>query len=168
MSDLDESLHNQIDEAARSYGDESAASIYRRFGLAQRGILLNTFQKYVTTLRKEIAGERINATLRNIGDSEPPTWDEIDRIARISALERLRAGDAKVYELVLLSKSRREHDKLELEKAAESRAEELHRIKLEQVSKTLRKDVDERTEGGTKTLKREEVYDMIDKIMRGE
>lgn len=135
MSDLDESLLSQIDEAARSYGDESAASIYRRFGLAQRGILLNTFQKYVTTLRKEIAGERINATLKNIGDSEPPTWDEIDRIARISALERLRAGDAKVYELVLLSKSRREHDKLELEKEAEQRAAEIHSEKMKEIRK---------------------------------
>lgn len=149
MSDLDETLLNQIDEAARSYADESASSIFRRFGLAQRGIQLGTFQKYVSTLRKEVAGERINATLASIGGAEPPTWEEIDRIARISALERLRAGDAKVYELVLLSKSRREHDKLELEKISEARASEIHNAKMAE----LRKAQEQALEATTKDVR---------------
>lgn len=134
MADLPHDLSAQLAQAVLSHADESAASIYQRFGLAQRGILLGTFQKYVSRIRREAAGERMNTVLEDIG-TEPPTWEEIDSMARREAVRKLMAGDAKIYEIALLSKGRREHDKLEMEKQAETRAMELHAEKMRELRK---------------------------------
>ncbi len=137
MADLDESLQNQIDEAILSHANKSTVDIFREFGLASRGLLLNTFTKYVGALRKEAKAERINAVLEMQATQPPPTWEEIDRLARLEAVRRLNAGDGKMYELVLLSKSRRENDKLELERDAERRANEKHEAWREDLEKRL-------------------------------
>ena len=166
MSDLPESLVAEIDLAVLSLADESATSIYTRFGLAQRGIGKSSFDKYVGALRREQKDRRFIESPPP-PPNDTPSWDDLDRMARRAMLEALQAGNTKVYELVMLSKSRREADKLDLERMAEARAEELHRTKIAALAANLKKDVDTRT-GEGKTLTREEVYDAIDKAMRGE
>jgi len=125
MDALDATLRGEIEEALKSQADESVASIYRRFGLSQRGILLRTFHNFATAVRQRLPQGRLSPAAR-AEDERVPEWDELDRWARREALARLQAGDAKVYELVLLSRSRRESDKLALEQQAEKRAEEKH------------------------------------------
>lgn len=127
IADLEPALRGEIDEAIRSARNESVSSIFRRFGLAQRGLLLRTFANHVRSVRAR------PVTVDE--DERVPEWDELDRWARIEALKRLRAGDAKVYELVLLSRSRREADKLAIEQRAELRAAELHEAKMAEVRK---------------------------------
>lgn len=142
ISDLDESLQLQIDEAILSHADESALSIFRRFGLAQRGLNLGTFQKYAGTLRRENAGERMAEALERAATA-PPAWEELDRLARVAAVQRLQAGDAKLYEIMLLSRARREEDKLVLEQRAEERAAELHAAKMAELRKAQEQALDE-------------------------
>lgn len=161
MDSLDATLRGEIEEALKSNADESVASIYRRFGLSQRGILLRTFHNFATAVRARLSPAQREA------DERVPEWDEIDKWARIEALAQLRAGNAKLYELVLLSRSRRESDKLALEQQAEKRATELHELKLKDLRTRFKAEVEAKTEGG-KTLGREDVYDLIDKAMRGE
>lgn len=161
MDSLDATLRGEIEESLKSSANESVASIYRRFGLAQRGILLRTFHNFATAVR-----QRLNPTAP-IEEEPVPEWDEIDKWARREALAQLQAGNAKLYELVLLSRSRRESDKLALEREADKRAGEIHELKLKDLRTRFKAAVTEKTEGG-KTLAREDVYDLIDKAMRGE
>jgi len=163
VEELDATLRAEIDEAIRSRADESVASIYRRFGLAQRGVILRGFQRYVSDLRARHEGERLVASEPDVGEV---SWNEIERRAMRGMLERLQAGDAKMYELALVVGRRHERERIDIEQRAEKRATELHQVKLEQLSKDLRKQVEERTEGD-KSLTRADVYDLIDQVMRG-
>ena len=163
IADLDEGLRREIDQAVDSQANESTRSIYNRFGLAQRGLNFETFRKYVSTRRLA----RVRTDAEPVTLDKVPDWDELDQWARRYAMERLHAGDAKVYELLLVSRSKREADKAKIEERIDARAEELHKIKIDQLSKDLRKDVETKSEGGTKTLTREDVYDLIDQAMRG-
>lgn len=125
MSDLSESLVGEIDHAILSRADESATSIYTRFGLATRGIGKSSFDKYVGTLRREQKDRRYLESPPPPPD-DVPSWDELDRRARVEALRALNEGSAKLYEIMLLSKAKRETDKLDLERMAEARADEKH------------------------------------------
>jgi hypothetical protein len=169
IDDLDERLREQITEAIRSHAEESAVSIYRRFGLSQRGVLLNTFQKHVGQVRREAAGERVAAyEPPAAGMTEPQVIAELRRRVLSSALASLDAGDMKPYEVVGFMSRVQEWERIDIERRAETRAEELHKVKLDQLSKDLRKGIEQKTEGGTKDLSREAVYDLIDRAMRGQ
>lgn len=164
MSCLPESLVEQIDLAILSDADESATSIYTRFGLAQRGIGKSSFDKYVGRMRKEKSDRRyIENPPPPAGDA--PTWEELDRMARVEALRALSAGSSKLYELMLVTRGKREVEKLDIERMTEARAGELHAVKMASLRATMKKDVDARTSEG-ETLTREDVYDLIDQAMR--
>lgn len=161
MDDLDAPVRAEVDEAIRSEAGESAASIFRRFGLNQRGLKLDTFTRYTRKVRETEWTDRPTPT-------EVPSMQALMDQLLIGAYEAAVAGGMKPYEMASLIARVQEHDRLAIQRDADKRAAELHRIKLDQLSKDLRKDIDAKTEGGTKTLNREDVYDMIDKIMRGE
>ena len=122
VADLDEGLRREIDQAVDSQANESTRSIYNRFGLAQRGLNFETFRKYVSTRRlARVRTDAEPATLDKV-----PDWDELDQWARRYAMERLHAGDAKVYELLLVSRGKREADKAKIEERIDQRAAEKH------------------------------------------
>lgn len=127
--DLDPPLRAAVHEAIDSHAEEPAAELFRRFGLAQRGVRLDTFTRYVARRRRQDATDK-RESIAEAREGEPPSWEAIDEMARREALRRLYAGDAKVYELVLLSRSRREADRLELSRVAEQRAAELHEQRI--------------------------------------
>ena len=131
LDDLPAGLRGKIDQAITSDADESVRSIFDRFGLAQRGLVLATFYRDVRRRRLQVAA--YDAPVSRASDT--PSWEDIDRAARRLALERLNAGDGKIYELALLSRSRREADRLEIDKKIEARAKELHEIKMEELLK---------------------------------
>lgn len=132
---LDATLRGEIHAAIDSHAGESAAAIYRRFGLAQRGINERTFRLYVAERRGAAGGDGETANVAGNAASEAPSWDELDRRARSVALELLQSGNAKLYELMLLSKGKRETDKLELERRAEERAQDLYERKIAELEK---------------------------------
>lgn len=160
IDDLDPALRTEVDEAIRSDANEAASSIFRRFGLATRGLKIDTFIKYARKVRQIEWTERPE-------NNVPPTMQALMDQLLIGAYQAAMSGEMKPYEMASLIARVQEHDRIGIQKEAEARAAELHRIKLEQLSKTLKKDVDTKSENGTKTLQREDVYDMIDKIMRG-
>jgi hypothetical protein len=124
VDQLDAELREKVDEAIRSHAGESSASIYRRFGLAQRGIHVRTFRRYAADIRERAVGER---------PGEPPAGerrDEADMIAElrrrvlVEALASLDAGASKPYEMVGMLSRVQEWDRIEIERAAAKRAEE--------------------------------------------
>lgn len=128
VDDLEAGLRSQIDEAVRSHADESAASIYRRFGLAQRGVLLDTFQRRVCAIRRAAAGERLDAASAAKADTarmaEGEMIAELRRRVLVESLASLDAGASKPYEIVGMLSRIQEFDRIEIERAANKRAEE--------------------------------------------
>lgn len=131
LDDLPAGLRGKIDQAITSDADESVRSIFDRFGLAQRGLVLATFYRDAARRRQEI--KACDAPVSRASD--PPSWDDIDKAVRRLALKQLDAGDPKIYEIALLSRSRRDADRLEIDKKIEARANELHEIKMEELLK---------------------------------
>jgi len=56
---------------------------------------------------------------------------------------------------------------LTLSEQANRRAEELHEIRLADLRSKVKTAVEDKTAGGTKSLTREDVYDLVDQVMRG-
>ena len=161
-SAIDAGQFAAIEAAVDSEAREAAASIYRRFGLATANVSPRTFAYWVATRRKRQRTARLETALPA---GEAPSWEEIDRRARQAMLRALDAGDTRVYELALLSRSRREQDRLELDRKVDARAAEIHDVKMRQLAKELRTAVEGATEGG-KAATRQELFDRIDSIMR--
>ncbi len=157
MDALPEPLRRAIVEWVLSHARHTATRIYRKFNLAEHGIKTSTFRHWVRRTR-----ERAPDYLHQ--DETDRDYDDAEELLSALTTERLESGDVKsVAPLMMAMAARR---RVSIQERAENRAKELHDIKIEQLSKDLRKDVEERTEGG-KTLTREDVYDMIDKIVRG-
>ncbi len=163
MDGLPEVLRRSVDEWILSNGRHSAIRIFRRFNLVERGIKSDTFRRYVARVRDRAAEDPDSPS----SSRSSPRARLLDKALSL-AEERLDAKDAKhLPGIMAVVRAANDMLRVEIEEAAETRAEELHQIKIEQLSKDLRRDVDERTEGGKK-LGRQEVHDMIDRIMRGE
>lgn len=128
VDQLDAELRGRIDEAIRSHADESAASIYRRFGLAQRGVIVRTFRRYAAAIREQAAGERISAAATAMGEaermSEAQMVAELRRRVLVGALAAADAGDAKPYEMAAMLARVQDFDRIEIQRAADKRAEE--------------------------------------------
>lgn len=173
LDHLDDSLRDAIDQALRSHANEKVTDIYDRFGLAQRDVARRSFYHYARNFRNDLKargdgpGVDMAAVDRfaALGDAE--MVQRIRRFILVRAIERLEAGDTKGYEDVAMLSRIQEYDKIEIQQAAEARAEELHQIKLEALTKELRDEVDKRSPNG-ESMGREEVYDLIDRVMRGE
>ncbi|MCB9852777.1 MAG: hypothetical protein H6819_06750 [Phycisphaerales bacterium] len=173
MESLDDATRDAIDQALASHANEGVASIFRRLGLTQRGIKRTTFYDYARRYRERMksAGKAATldaATLGRFDDlSNPEMIEKIRRRILVRAIQRLEAGDTKGYEDVALLSRIQEYDKIEINRAADERAAELHRIKVEQMSKDLRSEIEKRTPNGEQ-MSREDVFDLIDQVMRGE
>jgi hypothetical protein len=171
VDQLDAELRGRIDEAVRSHADESAASIYRRFGLAQRGVIVRTFRAYTARIRRQAAGERIDAAAAAMGEaaemSEAEMVAQLRRRVLVGALAAADAGDAKPYEMAAMLARIQEFDRIEIQRAADKRAEDLHQVKMRTVNKELKSEVEKLTEAGAKQATRGEICDLIDQVMRG-
>ena len=160
---LDQSLLRDINLAIESDAEEAPRSIYQRFGLAQRKIGSSQFRKYIYRRRRKMDG----ATPTTSDEHASLDMIEMGKKAMREFNKHLDAGAIPPYVLIDLMRASQASQLVELKQQAEERAAELHEVKMQQISKDLRKEVDERTQDGEK-LTRENVYDMIDKIMRGE
>jgi len=173
LDHLDDATRDAIDQALASHANESVASIFRRLGLAQRDVARSSFYDYANRFRDRMKesgkGPGLDVvTLERFDDvSDPELIKRIRRSILVRAIQRLEAGDSKAYEDVAMLGRIQEFDKIEINRAADERAAELHRIKVEQMSKDLRSEVEKRTPNGEQ-LSRDDVFDMIDNIMRGE
>lgn len=154
-------------DAALAAG-EAATGVWRRFNLQQYGVTLSTFRKWATVKRADLAARR-----KATGETpvpQPVPLDDASPVERIIArgLESLEIAlernDIKVYELSAALRTLIEFGHLDIQRAAEARAQELHELKLND----LRKAVETASDGGTKELSAQAVYDVIDRVMRGE
>lgn len=168
IDQLPEALRRDIDLALESEASESARSIFARFGLSQAGVGWAVFQKHATKIRRESRGKRIEDRMSKTDDlrTEEQLIGELRRRAYIEALAALESGDAKLYEIVSTLSRVHDFDRLSMEKAAEARAAEKHEAWKNEVSKGLRAAV-EATSPESETLTRDDVYDLIDNVMRG-
>ena len=159
-------VRRRVTEAVE--GKESARVIFNRLNL-KRFTRLSTFRHYCTEQRRELAARKSSSV--SVSDCHSPgsTASCADPRTRIreSALESIQAaidaGNVKVYELNNTLRMLADLDRVEIQQEAERRAKELHEAKL----KELRAAVETETESGTKSLSRENVYDLVDKVMRG-
>lgn len=105
VADLPPDVQGRIREAVLSHADEASASIYRRFGLSQRGICNRTFARYAKDLREQHANERGGAC----SIVAVPSWAEIDERLRCCIAARIDVGNLKAYELAELVRAVRGH-----------------------------------------------------------
>lgn len=173
FDELDDATRDAVDRALASHANEGVASIYRRLGLAQRDISQRTFYDYAKRFRKRLkesgngSGVNLAALDRYDGKSNAEMIEDLRRHILVNAMANLESGDAKLYETVALLSRIQAFDKLEIDRAADTRAAELHELKLTELRKSMKEAVDART-GSGEQMGREEVYDLIDSIMRGE
>lgn len=169
IGDLSDEVRRDLDLAIESEGDESARSLFARFTLAQRGVGWASFAKYVSQKRREARGRRIEARIASNDDTrtEAELIAELRRRAYIEALAALQAGDAKLYEIVSTLSRVHDFDRLQMERAAEARAADKHEAWKKEVEKSIRSTLDDESNADKKSFTREDVYDMIDQVMRG-
>jgi hypothetical protein len=175
LDSLDASVRERIDAAIASHRNEPIASIYRRFGLAQEDVSERSFHDYAKRLRRKLksegkaAGQDIaHADDVNLaGLTEDQLFDRMLRRILVRGLERIDAGDTKAYEDARYLSEALRFQRLKIDEAVDDRAAELHELKLTELRKSMKEAVDART-GSGEQMGREEVYDLIDSIMRGE
>ncbi len=160
IDDLDDTLRGEVDEALRSEARESASSVFRRFGLAQRGLRLDTFIRYARKLRQLVWTDEPPL------DRETPSMEEIRNRLLVAIYETAQSG-AKPYELASLFARVQDHDRIEIQKAADERAADKHDAWKKEFEKTVRSTLDDESNAGKTTFSRADVADMVDKIMRG-
>lgn len=160
VDDLDDTLRGEVDEALRSDARESASSVFRRFGLAQRGLRLDTFIRYARRLRQVVWTDEPPL------DRETPSIEEIRNRLLVAIYETAQSG-AKPYELASLFARVQDHDRIEIQKAADERAQDKHEAWKKEVEKSIRSTLDSESNADKKSFTREDVYDMIDQVMRG-
>lgn len=175
LNDLDAGERETIDAALASHRNEPVADIYRRFGLAQKEVSRRSFYAYARRFRSKmqklgkaagqtnIHADDINLSMLN----EEQLFERMMRRVLIRGIERIDAGDTKGHEDAKFLAQTLRYQRLKIEEAAEARAEEIHQAKVEQLTKELREEVDKRSPNG-ESMGREEVYDLIDRVMRGE
>lgn len=160
VNDLETAVREGVDEALRSSARESVSSVFRRYGLQQRGLKLDTFIKYARKLRQTVWTDEPPL------DREVPSIEEIRDKLLVAMYEQAKAGGMKPHELASMLARVQEHDRISILQEANERAEAKHERLMEEKSKALRAAVDAQTRSG-ETLTREAVYDMVDSVMRG-
>ena len=160
IEDLDATLRGEIDEALRSDARESASSVFRRFGLAQRGLKLDTFIRYARKLRQILWTDEPPL------DRTTPTMEEIENRLLVLIYEQAQAGSIKPYEAASLYARVQENRRIKVLEEANERAQEKFDLEIEDRSKRLRTAVEAKT-GSGETMTRADVYDLIDNVMRG-
>ncbi|MBX3396512.1 MAG: hypothetical protein KF841_14215 [Phycisphaerae bacterium] len=128
MDDLDPAIRSEVDEAIRSDANESASSIFRRFGLATRGILIGTFIKYAGRIRKTEWTEPPEITT-------PPSAKELVDQLMIVSMQSALSGAMKPTDAAALIARMQEYDRLQIIRDAETRAAEIHDAKMAELRK---------------------------------
>lgn len=146
IDDLDDTLRGEVDEALRSEARESASSVFRRFGLAQRGLRLDTFIRYARKLRQLVWTDEPPL------DRDTPSIEEIRDRLLVAIYETAKAG-AKPHELASLFSRVQAHDRNEIRKAADERAQELHDKKLERLEPVVKDAIASSETQGSKDLR---------------
>lgn len=131
VDDLDDVLRGEIDEALRSDARESASSVFRRFGLAQRGLRLDTFIRYARRLRQ------VCWTDEPPLDRTTPSIEEIRDRLLVLMYEQAQAGGIKPYELASLFARVQDHDRIEIIREASERAAEKHEAAMADVRRRI-------------------------------
>ena len=131
VDDLPDGLRGEVDEALRSDVRESASSVFRRFGLAQRGLRIDTFIKYARKLRE------VCWTDEPPMNRETPSIEEIRAKLLVRIYESAATGNVKPYELATLYARVQEHDRIEIQRAADQRAEQKFAIEIDQKRRKL-------------------------------
>lgn len=145
-----------------------ATETFRRLDL-QRHVRRSTFSHWAATWKRQRAET-----------SDRPGQTAAARTAEISAPagespgllgtcleaigEAVAAGRVKVYELTQAVRALVALEQLRLAQADEARKAELHEHRM----KDFRAAVEQATDAGRKTLSREDVYELVDQVMRGE
>lgn len=160
--------------AALAAGEEQRA-VYARFNVSQYGCSPRTFRHYADVYRRDWIDRRETPG--------PPPGTALDLLEQVTAAlqDSLSAGrmkDGKLPEvlnsLVKLARlqqleedGRRKDERLAQLADANKRAQEQHELKIADMRKAMKAAVETKTESGAKPITREDVYDMIDQVMRG-
>ena len=161
-------------QAAIAGGDEQRV-IYARFNISQYGCSPRTFRRYADWYRREWQDRQPTP--------EPTPGTALDLLEQVTdaiqdSLSAGRLKDGKLPEvlnsLVKLARlqqleedGRRKDERLAQLADANKRAQEQHELKIADMRKALKAAVETKTESGAKPITREDVYDMIDSVMRG-
>lgn len=167
LEGLDAATRQQLDEAIVSGARERVADLYRRFALAQHEVSFRSFYHYCSVARREQPAASLPPTQGDgaIGRSDP--WALLDLIGR-AQLSCINAGDLKsLPHLAAASKAQTDLLRLDIEKQVEKRAEEIHGVRLNEFQGRLKQVVNEKAEGGAKALTSQDVYGLIDDVIRG-
>lgn len=130
--DLDAALQADIFAAIDSSAAETAPSLYRRFGLEQRGIRLRHFKQVVHDRRATAA----NRPTGLAAGEDVPEWDELDVKCRRLVNDKLESGDAKIYEIVgVLQATFKRREVVIKEEAEQREAEKYEQLLAEKAEK---------------------------------
>lgn len=176
--------------------DQSPRAIYDGLNLT-RFCRFHTFRRYASARRKDRAaragdyfgfnqtGPAGDAAALPTPDASPSSSDsppaplppvsEVTPAALSTATalcieaitETLLAGRIGKLDVAKALRSLAALKQVAISEQAELRAQELHELKLADLRSQLRGAVESKTAAGTKTLTREDVYDLVDQIMRG-
>ena len=167
---VDAPEHVVREAAAMLDAGQTAGSVFRRLDLSRYAVD-STFRAWALR-RKKVAAQqqagRNGLEAHSTGSGKRATDPRaIFETAIGSLAEALAAGELKPNQVIGAISVLRDVLKLEeVEKPASERAEEKHEQWRAEMAAKTKKAVDERTEGG-KTLTREDVYDLVDQVMRG-
>lgn len=183
VDDLPAALLESIATWADSHRNHSAVSIYRHFDLVGRGISISTFRRWLKERRADNAERDGNGDAPRI-DRGPSPEDLVLSLL----VERAETGDPKHFAAIGSAlRALCDYRRLGFEQAAERRAQELHAEKMAELLK--QKEKADRAfdkiavKGGIppelalrikqlygvtiEPIEREDVFDMIDDVMRG-
>jgi len=153
LNTLDPARKAAVDAAIDGQRHKSARALHIEFGL-ESTVSLRAFRRYVAERRDDGSAAGANAPA-----AEPASPGEI-RLRIVALIQaRIETGDVPDY---LLPKFLDAIVGLDVEK----RAAEKHEAWRTEVTARLKTATDEKSEGG-KTLTREDVYDLVDQVMRG-
>lgn len=156
-------------------GQKSAAEIFTELGLVKY-VAGRTLRTYVTKRRRERAVRSgADSSDSKAGDmSEPsaspsqPSSDALLAASIDQAYSAVLAGQVKASTLASLIIAISSLKGSRVREDADRRASEKHEVWKAEKAKVLKAAVDVQTEGGTKTLSREDIYAEIDKALRGD
>ena len=144
---------------------DDAEAIHLALNLQQYGVAKRTFRNYVAVRRRQRAARIEAGQVGPPGSASPQSLLQLSLDALTEAIVAKTINPAAIPSAVKAVVSLSE---LTLKEDAAERAEELHEIKLAQLREKMKVAIDEKTEDGAKELTRADVYDLVDKVMRGE
>jgi hypothetical protein len=156
-----QAIHDAIDSPART----PANTLFKAMGLREL-VTINTFRRYVSERRERNGVERANSEPSSISPSSSSAAPERRRLRELMLAqmsERVATGEVPDY---ILPKFMDALNQIDTQERAQER-HEANMVLLNAKANELRAAVDVKSAGGTKSMTREDVYDLVDSIMRG-